>query len=135
MEARSQRKSWRHMEKARVIHDVCLLVMAATMLIWALRSWQAGALTPGDVVLISTLSFRILHGSRDLGLALVGTTQEFGVISEMLSVLAEQHALPDKPCVLPHPPRSYNIQNTNVRYAHPGGRPVLDDFNLFIPEG
>src|SRR5690606_9642852 len=135
VEARTQRRSWMHLEKARVVHDACLVLMAGSMLIWALTSWRAGTLTAGDVVLISTLSFRILHGSRDLGLALVGTTQEFGVISEMLSVVAEQHALPDKPGALPHPPRSGNIQITNVRYAHPGGRPVLDDFNLFIPDG
>ena len=135
IEARSQRKSWMYLEKARVMHDICLLVMAATMLIWALRSWQAGALTPGDVVLISTLTFRILHGSRDLGLALVGTTQEFGVISEMLGVVAEQHALPDKPDALPHPPRTGHIAFFNVRYAHPGGRTVLEDFDLIIPDG
>ncbi len=134
-EARVQRKSWMHLEKARLIHDVCLLLMAGTMLAWALKSWQAGSLTAGDVVLVSTLTFRILHGSRDLGLALVGTTQEFGVISEMLGVVAEQHALPDKPGALQTPPRDGHIVFSNISYAHPDGHKVLDGFDLEIPQG
>src|SRR5690606_9852524 len=69
IEAKAQRKSWMYLEKARVIHDICLWIMAGTMLTWAIRSWQFGSITAGDVVLVSALTFRILHGSRDLALA------------------------------------------------------------------
>ena len=134
-EARTQRRSWMHLEKARVVHDACLVLMAGTMLVWALTSWQAGALTAGDVVLISTLAFRILHGSRDLGLALVGTTQEFGVISEMLESIAEKHALSDKPDAIMTPPPSGHIVFSGVTYAHPDGHEVLKDFQLEIAAG
>ena len=135
MEARTQRRSWMHLEKARVVHDACLLLMAGTMLVWALTSWQAGTLTAGDVVLISTLAFRILHGSRDLGFALVGTTQEFGVISEMLEAIAGKHALSDKPNAVATPPSTGHIVFSGVAYAHADGHTVLQDFNLEIPAG
>ncbi|MGV2862379.1 ABC transporter transmembrane domain-containing protein, partial [Achromobacter sp. AGC39] len=87
-EARAQRRSWMYVEKARVIHDACLWLAASAMLFWVLHSWQRGNATPGDVVVVSALTFRILHGSRDLALALVGTAQQFGVIGEMLRVVA-----------------------------------------------
>ena len=44
--------------------------MAGSMLIWAVEGWRAGVRMPGDVVVISALTFRILHGSRELALAL-----------------------------------------------------------------
>lgn len=135
VEARTQRRSWMHLEKARVVHDACLLLMAGTMLVWALTSWQAGALTAGDVVLISTLAFRILHGSRDLGFALVGTTQEFGIISEMLEAIAGKHALADKPDAIATPPHTGDIVFSRVAYAHADGHTVLRDFDLEIRAG
>jgi ATP-binding cassette subfamily B protein len=76
VEARAQRRSWIYLEKARVLHDICLSVMAGGMLGWAILLWLDAQITPGDVVMVSALTFRILHGSRDLALALVDTSQQ-----------------------------------------------------------
>src|SRR5690606_26297450 len=89
-EAHAHRRSWMYVEKARVIHDVCLWIMAGSMLTWVLYSWQIGRVSPGDVVLVSALTFRILHGSRDLALSLVNVSQDFGMIAEMLAVIGER---------------------------------------------
>src|SRR5690606_29530335 len=35
-EARAQRRSWMYLEKARVLHDICLALMAGGMLVWAI---------------------------------------------------------------------------------------------------
>jgi ABC-type multidrug transport system fused ATPase/permease subunit len=69
-EARAQRASWMYTEKARMIHDIGLWLMAGAMLAWAVHAWSRGRISPGDVVVVSALTFRILHGSRDLALAL-----------------------------------------------------------------
>ncbi|GAA4331445.1 ABC transporter ATP-binding protein [Pigmentiphaga soli] len=135
IEANAQRRSWMYLEKARVLHDVCLWVLAGSMLTWAIHSWQRGNLTAGDVVVISALTFRILHGSRDLALALVGTTQEFGVIAEMLGIIARPHGVRDPAC-----PRDIRVARGAVRfsgvcYAHPGAPPLFRDFDLDIPAG
>ena len=47
-EAAAQRRSWMYLEKARLIHDAALWVMAGTMLSWALLLWSRGRATPGD---------------------------------------------------------------------------------------
>jgi ATP-binding cassette subfamily B protein len=135
VEARAQRRSWMYLEKARVLHDICLWIMAGTMLTWALRSWQAGTVTAGDVVVISALAFRILHGSRDLALALVGTAQQFGVIAEMLNVVAQPHDQPDLPELSDKPIARGTIELRNVNYAYADGRQVFNNLNLTIPAG
>ena len=135
LEARAQRRSWMHVEKARVLHDLLLWFMASGMLIWVLRAWQAGAATPGDVVLVSALTFRILHGSRDLALALVGTSQHVGVIAETLDVIAQPHETADLPGArVLHCARG-EIALQGLRYRYPGKGPALDGIDLRIPAG
>jgi ATP-binding cassette subfamily B protein len=134
-EAHAQRKSWLYLEKARVIHDVCLWVMSGLMLTWAVRAWQTGSISTGDVVLVSALTFRILHGSRDLALALVGTSQEFGVIAEMLRVVGQRHGLEDPPHASSARPMQGSVEFQNVSFSYPDGHRVFDRFNLTIPAG
>lgn len=132
-EARAQRRSWMYLEKARVMHDICLSLMAGGMLVWAIRSWIGGEVTAGDVVLVSALTFRILHGSRDLALALVDTTQQIGAIADTLRIINQPHGLED-----PEPALTLeegDIDFEHIRFAYPERGPVFEDFSLCIPAG
>ncbi|UYO94161.1 ABC transporter ATP-binding protein [Pollutimonas sp. M17] len=135
VEAMAQRKSWMYLEKARVIHDFFLWIMAGTMLTWAIQAWRLEAISPGDVVLVSALTFRILHGSRDLALALVEMSQEYGVIAEMLEVIGERHSFSDSPGALPIRPREGRIEFHDVSFHYPDGHAVFKHLNLAIPPG
>ena len=134
-EAQAQRKSWMYVEKARVIHDICLVLMAGGMLLWAITLWRAGSITTGDVVIVSALTFRILHGSRDLALALVGSAQQFGVINECLQVIARPHEVRDPEHGTRLRSAVGSIRFENVSYTYPDGQHVLHDFSLDIPGG
>jgi ATP-binding cassette subfamily B protein len=132
-EAHAHRRSWMHLELTRVIHDVCLSVMAGGMLVWAITLWLDGAVTTGDVVMVSALTFRILHGSRDLALALVDSTQQIGAIADALRIINQPHDLED-----PGPRLDLNegrIDFENIRFVYRGRREVFSDFNLHIPAG
>lgn len=133
VEARAQRRSWIYLEKARVLHDICLSVMAGGMLGWAILLWLDAQVTPGDVVMVSALTFRILHGSRDLALALVDTSQQMGVIAETLNIIAQPHALSDTREELA-PPLGH-IQLVDVGYRYPGGVQVFKHLRVDIPAG
>lgn len=135
IEARAQRRSWMHLEKARVLHDVCLWLMAGGMLAWAIHSWRQGSSSPGDVVVISALTFRILHGSRDLALAIVDATQQLGVIAEMLRVVATPHRVADAPGAPPFVPRGGALQFRAISFGYDAERKVLDRFELDVPAG
>ncbi len=134
-ECDAQVQSWRHLEKTRIIHDVALWTMASAMLAWAIYLWRAGQITPGDVVMVSALTFRILHGSRDLALALIGTIQHFAGIGETLRVIAKPHAVADDEDAAPFAPRGGAIAFEGVSFTHPGGRRVFDRLSLRIPPG
>nr|WP_234464655.1 ABC transporter ATP-binding protein [Stutzerimonas stutzeri] len=132
-EARAQRRSWMYLEKARVMHDICLSVMAGGMLVWAIKLWIAGTVTAGDVVLVSALTFRILHGSRDLALALVDTTQQIGAIDDTLRIIVQPHGLDDSDNRLML--AEGDITFERIRFAYPGRGVVFEDLDLHIPAG
>ena len=54
---------------------------------------QRGSITAGDVVVVSALTFRILHGSRDLAMALVDMTQHFSYLGETLRIIGRHHTV------------------------------------------
>ena len=132
-EARAQRRSWMYLEKARVMHDICLSVMAGGMLVWAIKLWIAGTVTAGDVVLVSALTFRILHGSRDLALALVDATQQLGAIDDTLRIIVQPHGLEDTDTQLML--AEGDITFERIRFAYPGRGVVFEDLDLHIPAG
>ncbi|WP_454911541.1 ABC transporter ATP-binding protein [Stutzerimonas chloritidismutans] len=132
-EARAQRRSWMYLEKARVMHDICLSVMAGGMLIWAINLWIGGQVTAGDVVLVSALTFRILHGSRDLALALVDTTQQIGAIDDTLRIIVQPHGLDDSDNQLML--AEGDITFERVGFSYPDRSAVFEGLDLHIPAG
>ena len=64
-------RSLRYLEKLRVFHAGCTALLSAGLLGWGIVLWQKGQASTGDVVLVSTMGFTILHGTRDLAVALV----------------------------------------------------------------
>jgi ATP-binding cassette subfamily B protein len=109
--------------------------MAATMLFWAVHSWSIRQITAGDVVVITTLTFRILHGSRDVTLAFVEGIQQFAYIEETLRVIGQVHTIRDSPRAAPVDPGPGMIEFRNVSFGYDPQRPVLRDINLVIRAG
>ncbi|MBB3103374.1 ABC transporter ATP-binding protein [Azomonas macrocytogenes] len=132
-EAQAHRSSWMYLERMRFLHDMCLAVMAGGMLVWAILRWRQGLATPGDVVLVSALTFRILHGSRELALALVESTQQLGAIADTLRIINQPHALDDASIHLEH--GAGRIDFEDVGYRYPDRRQVFEHFALHIPAG
>jgi ATP-binding cassette subfamily B protein len=135
VEAHTQRKSWAYLEKTRVLHDLCLWGMAGAMLTWAVVLWSVGQITPGDVVIVSALTFRILHGSRDLAFAFVGAIQHIGFIAETLRVIGQPHGVSDAPYARPLANSGGSIDFEDVAFAYADGRCVFEHFTLHIPAG
>jgi ATP-binding cassette subfamily B protein len=135
VEADAQRKSWMYLEKTRVLHDLSLWVMAGSMLAYAVYLWSFDEITTGDVVVVSALTFRILHGSRDLVFSLVGLGNHTAFIADTLGVLAQPHGVPDAPDARPLTRLGGSITFENVAFAYPDGRRVFEDLSLQIPAG
>ena len=98
--------------------------------------WQHGLATPGDMVLICSLGFTILHGTRDLAVALVDLTQHVARLDEALGSLLVAarpagRAGRARRCV-PGPGR---VAFDGVRFAYPGRPPILHGLDLAIEPG
>jgi ATP-binding cassette subfamily B protein len=134
-EATAQRASWMYTEKARLLHDVALCIMAGGMLAWCIHLWSIGQITPGDVVLVSALTFRILHGSRDMALSLVDMVQQFGYIEDTLRVIGQPQTVVDAPDAPPLEQRGGSVEFRNVSFAYGNSRDAIHDLNVKIPAG
>jgi len=134
-EMAARRKSLLYLEKLRLIHAVVVIVLTLVLLGWALLMWQRGAATTGDVVLVCTLGFTILHATRDLAVALVDVTQHMARLSEAIETLLVPHTLTDHPEAAVFRPVGYGVVFDCVSFAYPGGREVFHDFNLRFAAG
>jgi ATP-binding cassette subfamily B protein len=133
MEARG--RSLRYLEKLRLFHAGSTALLSAGLLAWAILLWQAGAASTGDVVLVTTMGFTILHGTRDLAVALVDAIQHVARLSEALSTLLIPHELKDSENAQPLKQARGAVEFVGVNFAYPGSSSVLQDFNLRVEPG
>jgi ATP-binding cassette subfamily B protein len=134
-EQQARGDSLRYLEKLRLFHAVTTAVLTAGLLAWALVLWQHGAASTGDVVLVTTLGFTILHGTRDLAVALVELVQHVARLAEALRTLLVPHELVDAPGARTLHPLGGEVCFDHVGYSYPDGRRVLEDFSLTIAPG
>ncbi|MBO0735481.1 MAG: ABC transporter ATP-binding protein [Alphaproteobacteria bacterium] len=135
IEKTAHRDSLMYIERIRVMHDLGLWLMAGGMLAWTLYLWSKGQVSPGDVILTVSISFRILHGSRDFAFALVNATQFIARIAESIQVIGENHSVVDRPGAGQLIRLGGRVEFTDVDFAYPGGREVFQGFSLSIEPG
>ena len=135
LELRARRRSLLYLEKLRLLHAVLTAFVTAALLAWGVIMWEQGRATPGDMVLICSLGFTILHGTRDLAVALVDLTQHIARSDEALGAILVPHDLPDvagAPALRPGPGR---VEFQQVSFAYPGRPPILNALDLVIEPG
>src|ERR1700761_3112981 len=128
-------RSLRYLEKLRLIHAAVTVVLIIALLAWALRLWQAGGATTGDVVLVCTLGLTILNATRDLAVALVDVTQHVARLTEAIATLLVPHDMPDHPEAEPLERKGAAIVFNNITFRYPGGQKVFERFSLKLQPG
>jgi ATP-binding cassette, subfamily B, bacterial len=114
---------------------VITAALIAGVVAWGILLWQQGQATVGDLVLITALSFGILHSTRDLAVALVDLTQHLARLEEAIAALLTEHELPDRPGATALLPGAGQVTFDHVRFAYPGRAAVLREFDLSIEPG
>jgi ATP-binding cassette subfamily B protein len=134
-EMSAQRASLRSLERLRLFHAVSVFLVTAGVLGWSAELWREGLISTGDVVLTTTLSFTVLHASRDLAMALVDLVQQFAKLGEAVQVLGLPHEMQDAPDAKPLINLGGTVIFERVRFLYPNGDRVLNGFNLEVPAG
>ena len=135
VEMAARRRSLLYMEKLRLTHAVLTALLCAGLLAWGVSMWQHGHASPGDLVLICSLGFLILHSTRDLAVALVDLTQHVARLEEAIGALLVPHALVDREGARPLMPGPGRVAFQGARFAYPGRKPVLNGLDLVIEPG
>ena len=131
----ARRKSLLYLERLRLLHAAVTIILTIAMLAWAILLWQRGRASTGDVVLVCTLGFTILHSTRDLAVALVDVTQHMARLSEAIGTLLQPHQLRDHPEARPLEPKDRGIEFEKVSFAYPSGDKVFDNLDLRFDAG
>jgi ATP-binding cassette, subfamily B, bacterial len=134
-EMSARRRSLRYLEKLRLFHAGVTMILMVLLLAWAITLWQSGGATAGQVVLVCTLGFGILHATRDLAVALVDVTQHMARLSEAVATLLIPHELRDHENATALQRERGRLQFDDVSFAYPDGRKVFDQFRLEIGAG
>ncbi len=134
-EMHARRRSLIYLEKLRLGHALVTVVLTLALLSWAIKLWQEGAASAGDVVLVCTLGISVLSATRDLAVALVDVTQHMARLAEALKTLLVPHQLQDHPEAVPLVPQGARLSFENVHFRYPGGRQVFQGLNLDIQPG
>jgi ATP-binding cassette subfamily B protein len=134
-EMAARRRSLYYLERLRLIHAVLTAFLTAGVVAWGILLWQDGKASVGDLVLLTSLAFNILHGTRDLAVALVDLTQHVARLQEAIGALLIPHELPDCASAYTLMPGRGEVVFEHVNFAYPGRAPVLRDFDLDIEPG
>jgi len=134
-ELHARRMSLLYLERLRFGHALVTVILTLCLLAWALRLWQQGHASAGDVVMVCTLGMSVLSATRDLAVALVDVTQHLARLSEALLTLLVPHQLRDHPEAVPLVHRGADISFANVSFGYPTGTQVFEKLNLKIRSG
>jgi ATP-binding cassette subfamily B protein len=135
-EMNARRSSLLHLEKLRLLHAVMTGLATAGVIAWGILLWQRGQASVGDIVLVTSLAFTILHGTRDLAVALVDLIQHVARLEEAINALLIPHEMPDRPGAVPLRLGRGHVSFDHVGFAYPSRpAPVLRSFQLSIQPG
>ena len=133
VESRAHSRSWLLLERLRAGHDAAFWLATGAVLFAALKEWSGGAISTGSVVVASTLTLRVLMGSRELALSLLGMSQQLGAVSEALAAI--QGPTNAEAGRRLETIAGGGIELRAVYYAPDPGRLVLRGIDLMIPAG
>lgn len=89
-------RNWWYGERVLVINNILQTFFGAVMLFTAVRLAMVGSISPGDVVLVITIIFRIEGLLQTLGSNLNKVSNVWGEIEESLNEIVEPHEIPDR---------------------------------------
>jgi ATP-binding cassette subfamily B protein len=134
-EVSARTRSLLFLEKLRLLHSIATALFSAGLLGWTLWLWTQDRATTGDVVLIGSLGFAILHGTRDLAVALVDLTQHLARLGEATRTLLVPHEIVERGNTQPLQIEQATVDFDKVSFSYSGRRPVLKELDLHIRAG
>ncbi len=134
-EMTARRTSLLYLERLRITHAAATAMLTAGLLWWSISLWQRGAASAGDVVLVCSLGFTVLHATRDLAVALVDVTQHMARLTEALATLLVPHEIASRPNAHRLRVTGGSITFDHVCFSYGDGKMVFEDLDFRVKPG
>lgn len=131
----AQRQSYVAYVKMRVAMQFLHLVIYSLIFPLAIHGLVEGRLTPGDFLLLSTLTIDLVRKVFDLSNSLPETLDMLGSIRDSIDMLVVPRDLKDAPEAKPLKAQKGDVAFTDVTFAYEGRDPIFTNFSLHIPAG
>lgn len=130
-----RRKAWILDEHMSTIQGLLFVVLEFFIFYYAIRYWNEGRLTVGDLVLVQAYVLNIFVHIWDIGRVIRRFYQKLADAKEMTEILNTPHEIQDKYRAKTLAVRGGKIEFRNVDFAYTKTRNVLEDFTLTIHAG
>lgn len=130
-----RRKAWILDEHMSTIQSLLFVVLEFFIFFYAVRFWNEGRLTIGDLVLVQAYVLNIFVHIWDIGRVIRRLYQRLADAKEMTEILNTPHEIQDKYRAKTLKVRGGKIEFRAVDFAYTKTRNVLENFNLTIQAG
>lgn len=118
--------------RVRLVQDVAVLLLAASLGYFALRMCLQGRLSVGDLALVVASSLQVGNALKSLSQQMLTFFNGVGAIRESLGVLVQPHEIADMPGARPLVVRAGAIRFDGISFGFPGQAPILQHIDLDI---
>lgn len=131
----AQRKSYLAYIRMRVVLQFLHVLVYALLFPLAIKGLIAGSITPGDFLLISTLTLQLVRNIFETSNTLPETLDWIGSIRDSIDMLVVPRDINDAPGARPLTVGKAEICFNNVNFAYDGRQEIFSNLNLTIPQG
>lgn len=127
-------RNWWYGERTQLMNNFLQAFFGIVMLFTAIKLAAVGAISPGDVVLITTIIFRIEGLLQTLGSNLNKFSNVWGEIEESLNEIVEPHEIPDREDAVALTVKEGNIDFEKITFSYPE-MTVFEKLSIHIKAG
>lgn len=127
-------KQWRISEIGLSINNVVIVIFETAIIVSAVHRWSTGALTIGELVMVTTLLMQIQYALVFIGSSMNGFIRRYAEIQEGLDDILVSHDIIDEANARPLSASKGEILWNKVTFKYKENI-IFNDFNLTITAG
>lgn len=131
----AQRKSYIAYVRMRIVLQMLHVVIYALLFSFAIKGLIEGRITPGDFLLISTLTLQLVRTVFDVSNNLPDTLDMLGSIRDSIDMLVVPRDIADSRNAKPLVVSQGDINFRDVTFAYDNRQEIFSQLNLHIPAG
>ena len=132
---RARKKSYDLGTYGEIFQSAYMIILEFGLMYLAIRFWQKGTVTVGDLGLLQVYLFRIFDQLWDAGKYIRNTYEALADANEMTEILVKSHEIKDTPRASTLTVKSGRIEFINVNFGYHKELEILTDFTLSIKPG